>query len=217
MLTSRAARESSEPSLPPTSSHHQPSTHPAMLALTAGVARGARRAHRRRGQRQQPHLHVGHGGSGDLLAAFARLLQRSRYIHGPSEEHRMPGRGTAPFGRHRCVFLSPVRPSTTGCARHSLHAPRASRSKPRRHTHGCSRAAFAVSGPAGPIQVAGEPVTAVWPIFPNLIPQLLCVSYDGQLYMTLALDEALATEVRRRLARASLSRLCSRLPPSRLV
>ena len=40
-------------------------------------------------------------------------------------------------------------------------------------------------------------MTALWPIFPNLIPQLLCVSYNGQLYMTLALDETLATEVRR--------------------
>jgi len=51
-----------------------------------------------------------------------------------------------------------------------------------------------VPGPASRIKVAGEEVLSILPMFPNLIPQLLCVSYDGTVYMTLVLDGEIASE-----------------------
>jgi hypothetical protein len=45
-----------------------------------------------------------------------------------------------------------------------------------------------VPGPAHPVYVGGCRVLAIQPVFPNLIPQVLCISYDGQLYMSIAVD-----------------------------
>ena len=30
----------------------------------------------------------------------------------------------------------------------------------------------------------------IWPMFPNMLPQLICASYGGLLYMTFALDDS---------------------------
>lgn len=51
-----------------------------------------------------------------------------------------------------------------------------------------------VPGPGQRIMVAGEEVQQIWPMFPNIISQLLCVSYNGLLYMTLALDAKIVLE-----------------------
>ena len=54
-------------------------------------------------------------------------------------------------------------------------------------------------GPSAPVYIGGEEVLELWPCFPNLIPQVLCVSYAGKMYATFALDEAVVPrpEVRR--------------------
>jgi len=51
-----------------------------------------------------------------------------------------------------------------------------------------------VPGPTSRLKVAGEEVLEIWPIFPNLISQLLCVSYAGKMYMTIVLDASVVTE-----------------------
>lgn len=45
------------------------------------------------------------------------------------------------------------------------------------------------------MKVAGEEVLEIWPIFPNLIPQLLCVSYAGMFYMTITVDDKVVIQV----------------------
>jgi len=46
-----------------------------------------------------------------------------------------------------------------------------------------------VPGPPAPISVGGKPVLGLLPVFPNLITQVLCVSYRSQMYMTITADE----------------------------
>ena len=43
-------------------------------------------------------------------------------------------------------------------------------------------------GPAQPIAIGGEPVVGLLPVFPNLIPQVLCVSYHSLMWMSLTVD-----------------------------
>lgn len=50
-------------------------------------------------------------------------------------------------------------------------------------------------GPESTLKVAGEEVLEIWPIFPNLIPQLLCVSYAGMFYMTITVDDKVVIQV----------------------
>ena len=52
--------------------------------------------------------------------------------------------------------------------------------------------------PEGPNPVnasAGEQVLEIWPVFPNLIPQVICISYAGKMYATFTLDEALVRQL----------------------
>ena len=51
-----------------------------------------------------------------------------------------------------------------------------------------------VPGPAQPIAIGGQPVLGLLPVFANLIPQVLCVSYRSQMWMTLTVDPALVRE-----------------------
>ena len=52
-------------------------------------------------------------------------------------------------------------------------------------------------GPARPLLVGGEEVRGILPAFPNVIPQALCVSYAGKMWMSIALDETVVTEPQR--------------------
>ena len=45
-----------------------------------------------------------------------------------------------------------------------------------------------VPGPSQPIAIGGKEVVGLLPAFPNLIPQVLCVSYHGKMWMTLTVD-----------------------------
>ena len=52
----------------------------------------------------------------------------------------------------------------------------------------CSPRACHRLGQAQPIAIGGEEVLGILPVFPNLIPQVLCVSYADKMYMTLTAD-----------------------------
>jgi len=54
-----------------------------------------------------------------------------------------------------------------------------------------------VPGPAEQIAVGGKPVLGILPVYPNLIPQLLCVSYNGTMCMTLTVDPAAISDPER--------------------
>jgi len=46
-----------------------------------------------------------------------------------------------------------------------------------------------VPGPTHPVYLAGQRVLSIYPIFPNLILQALCLSYNEMMYMSFACDE----------------------------
>ena len=52
----------------------------------------------------------------------------------------------------------------------------------------CGGCAWLWQGPAQPIAIGGEPVVGLLPVFPNLIPQVLCVSYRSLMWMSLTVD-----------------------------
>jgi hypothetical protein len=60
-----------------------------------------------------------------------------------------------------------------------------------------SRLAPRLGSPAGPIAIGGQRVLGLLPLFPNLIPQVLCVSYDGRMWMSLVLDAEATPEPHR--------------------
>jgi len=48
-----------------------------------------------------------------------------------------------------------------------------------------------VPGPAEAVYIAGQRVVAIYSAFPNLILQVLCLSYNGQMYMSIACDDSI--------------------------
>ena len=46
-----------------------------------------------------------------------------------------------------------------------------------------------VPGPSQPVYIGGQRVIGIFSAFPNLITQVLCLSYDGRMFMTIACDE----------------------------
>lgn len=54
-----------------------------------------------------------------------------------------------------------------------------------------------VPGPAQPIALCGKPVLGLLPAFPNLIPQVLCVSYLDTMWMSLTVDADMIAEPER--------------------
>lgn len=47
-----------------------------------------------------------------------------------------------------------------------------------------------VPGPAEPVAIGGKRVLGIYSAFPNLITQVLCLSYDGRMFMSIACDES---------------------------
>ncbi len=51
-----------------------------------------------------------------------------------------------------------------------------------------------VPGPSKVITLGGEPVVGMQVIFPNLLPQVILISYSGSVFMNMVLDDALVTD-----------------------
>jgi len=49
-----------------------------------------------------------------------------------------------------------------------------------------------VPGPAQPIAIGGKRVLGIYSAFPNLITQVLCLSYDGRMFMSISCDESVS-------------------------